>query len=49
MASLAEGVQALVHHVRSEQQIMRGWMDAQMTRDRELKALLERLARERVG
>ena len=48
MANLAEGVQALVQHVRSEQQIMRGWMDAQTSRDRELKALLERLAREKV-
>ena len=49
MANLAEGVQALVQHVRSEQQLMRGWMDQQGTRDRELRTLLERLARERVG
>lgn len=48
MAHLAEGVQALVQHVRSEQQLMRGYMESQATRDRELRGMLERLGREKV-
>lgn len=47
MANLAEGVQGLVHHMRSEQQLIRDWVEAQAGRDKELKVLLERLAHER--
>jgi hypothetical protein len=49
MANLAEGVQGLVQHMRSEQQLIRDWVETQAGRDKELRALLERLARERVG
>ena len=49
MASLADGVQAVVQHMRSEQQLVRNWVEAQANRDKELKALLERLSHERVG
>lgn len=49
MASLADGVQSVVEHMRSEQQMVRRWVEAQADRDRELKAMIERLSRERVG
>ena len=48
MANLAEGVQGLVQHMRSEQQIIRDWVEAQASRERDLRALIERLGRERV-
>ncbi|PNG26273.1 flagellar motor protein MotA [Methylocella silvestris] len=44
VASLADGVQALVQHMRSEQQIIRDWVEAQAERNREVKDALERLA-----
>lgn len=47
IANLAEGIQGLVQHMRSEQQIIRDWVEAQATRERELRGVLERLARER--
>ena len=49
MAHLADGVRGLVQHIRSEQQQVRDLVESQIARDRELKALIERLARERVG
>lgn len=49
MANLADGVHAVVQHMRSEQQLVRNWIEAQAARDKELKAMLERLSRERVG
>ncbi len=49
MANLAEGVQAIVGHMRSEQQLVRTWIEGQAARDREIKAMLERLSREGVG
>ena len=48
MANLAEGVQGLVQHMRSEQQMIRDWVEAQATRERELKQVLDRLSRERL-
>jgi hypothetical protein len=48
MNNLAEGIQGLVAHMRSEQQMIRDWVEAQAGREKELKALLERLSRERV-
>lgn len=48
MANLAEGVQGLVHHMRAEQQLIRDWVEAQAARDRDLRASIERLSRERV-
>lgn len=44
MASLAEGVQSLVQSMRNEQQLIRDWVEAQAAREKELKALLERMA-----
>ncbi|MGY6643928.1 MAG: flagellar motor protein MotA [Salinarimonas sp.] len=44
MANLAEGIQGLVQHMRSEQQMIRDWVEAQATREKELKAVLERLS-----
>ncbi len=44
MANLAEGIQGLVQHMRSEQQLIRDWVEAQAQRDREMKKLLEKLA-----
>jgi hypothetical protein len=46
LANLAEGIQALVQHMRTEQQLIRDWVEAQSVRDAEMKRLLERLARE---
>jgi hypothetical protein len=47
MASLAEGIQGLVQHMRAEQQMIRDWVEAQAAREKELKQILERLGRER--
>ena len=44
IANLAEGIQALVHHMRSEQQLIRDWVEAQAARESELKRALDRLA-----
>ena len=49
MANLAEGIQGLVQHMRSEQQMIRDWVEAQAARERDLKQVLERLTRERIG
>lgn len=49
MANLAEGIQGLVQHMRAEQQMIRDWVEAQASRERELKQVLDRLGRERVG
>ncbi|SCZ03349.1 MotA/TolQ/ExbB proton channel family protein [Microvirga guangxiensis] len=48
MANLAEGVQGLVQHMRAEQQMIRDWVEAQATREKELKQVLDRIARERL-
>ncbi|MBY0380795.1 MAG: flagellar motor protein MotA [Xanthobacteraceae bacterium] len=45
MANLAEAIQGLVHHMRSEQQMIREWADAQGEQNSEIKKLLERIAR----
>ena len=47
MANLAEAIQGLVQHMRSEQQMIRNWADAQAEQHGEIKRLLEVLARER--
>ena len=46
LANLAEGIQGLVHHMRNEQQMIRDWVDAQAEQHRDMKKVLERLARE---
>jgi hypothetical protein len=47
MANLAEAIQGLVSHMRTEQQMIREWADGQGEQNREIKKLLERLARQR--
>jgi len=46
MANLAEAIQGLVAHMRTEQQMIREWADGQGEQSREIKRLLERLARQ---
>jgi hypothetical protein len=46
MSNLAEAIQGLVAHMRTEQQMIREWADGQGEQNREIKRLLERLARE---
>jgi hypothetical protein len=46
MANLAEAIQGLVTHMRTEQQMIREWADGQGEQNREIKKLLEKLARQ---
>jgi hypothetical protein len=46
MANLAEAIQGLVSHMRTEQQMIREWADGQGEQNREIKRLLERIARQ---
>ena len=48
MANLAEAIQGLVHHMRTEQQMIRDWVDSQAEQQREIKRLLEIMVREKV-
>ncbi|MEN5082778.1 flagellar motor protein MotA [Bosea sp. TWI1241] len=48
MANLAEGIQGLVQHMRSEQQLIRDWVEAQAAREKDLKRLIERLTADRM-
>jgi hypothetical protein len=43
VANLADGVQALVQHMRSEQQLIRNWAEREAEQKRELKIVLLRL------
>jgi hypothetical protein len=43
IATLAEGIQALVGHMRTEQQQIRDWVDAQATQQEDIGKLLRRL------
>jgi hypothetical protein len=45
MANLAEAIQGLVKHMRTEQQLIRDWVDSQAEQQREIQRLLERIAR----
>src|SRR6516164_9261766 len=49
MANLAEAIQGLVHHMRTEQQMIRDWVDSQAQQHREVRRLLELLVRENVN
>ena len=49
MANLAEAIQGLVHHMRSEQQMIRDWVDGQADQQREIKKLLEIMVRDKVN
>ena len=45
MANLAEGIQGLVQHMRSEQQVVRGWVEQQADQQRDIQHLLEVIAK----
>jgi hypothetical protein len=45
MANLAEGIQGLVTHMRSEQQVVRTWVERQSEQQKEMQSLLETIAR----
>jgi hypothetical protein len=47
MANLAEGIQALVTHMRAEQQQIRNWVDSHAAQQDEIRRLLRRLVDER--
>jgi hypothetical protein len=47
MANLAEAIQGLVHHMRSEQQMIRDWVDSQAEQHRQIRRLLELLVHEK--
>jgi hypothetical protein len=49
MSNLAEAIQGLVHHMRTEQQMIRDWVDSQAEQQREIKKLLEIMVRENVN
>lgn len=44
MASLADGISGLVKNMRSEQQMMRDWVEAQANEQKAMRATLEKLA-----
>jgi hypothetical protein len=46
MANLADAIQSLVAHMRSEQDMIREWADGQGEQNLEIKKLLERIARQ---
>jgi len=46
MANLAEAIQGLVHHMRTEQQMIRDWAEEQSKLNRDLRRFMELLARE---
>jgi hypothetical protein len=46
MANLAEAIQGLVHHMRTEQQMIREWVDSQAQQHRDIRRLLEMMVRE---
>ena len=48
MANLAEAIQGLVQHMRSEQQMIRDWADAQAKLNADIRRFMEMLSRETV-
>ena len=46
MADLAEGIQGLVQHMRSEQKTVREWVEAQAEQQAEIKMILKAIARQ---
>lgn len=47
LATLADGIQSLVAHMRNEQQMIRSWVEAQAAQQAEVKRLLEALTHEK--
>jgi hypothetical protein len=48
LSNLAEGIQGLVQHMRAEQQLIRDWVEAQASREKDMKRLIERLTADHV-
>lgn len=48
LSNLAEGIQGLVQHMRSEQQMIRDWVEAQAAREKDLKRLIDRLTADQI-
>ncbi len=48
MANLAEALQGLVHHMRTEQQMIRDWADSQAKLNADIRRFMEMLVRETV-
>ena len=48
MANLAEAIQGLVQHMRTEQQMIRDWADAQAKLNADIRRFMEILSRETV-
>jgi uncharacterized protein (DUF2267 family) len=48
MANLAEAIQGLVQHMRTEQQMIRNWAEAQAKLNNDLRRFMERVSRETV-
>jgi hypothetical protein len=46
MANLADAIQGLVNHMRTEQQMIRDWVDSQSEQHRDIRRLLEVLVRD---
>ena len=46
IVNLAESLQGLIHHMRSEQQMIRDWVDSQAEQNRDIRKLLEILVHE---
>ena len=46
IVNLAESLQGLIHHMRTEQQMIRDWVDAQADQHHDVRKLLEILVRE---
>ena len=44
MANLADGISGLVKNMRSEQQIMRDWVEAQSDEQKAMRSTLEKIA-----
>ena len=49
MANLAEAIQGMVQHMRTEHQAIRDWANSQSEQQREFRRLLEMLVREKVN
>jgi hypothetical protein len=46
MANLADAIQSLVNHMRTEQQMIRDWVESQAEQHRDIRRLLEHLVRD---
>ncbi len=49
MANLAESIQVLVHHMRTEQQTIREWVDGQAEQQTEIRRLLQIMLEDKVN